>query len=123
MKTEILTGNVAKLHETAAQILATNFMLSIQRDTENRLFTLEAMAEAQWLNISTAARACRPDLSGKIIFRKRHVIARARHEIVQRLKANQDLSTKLAAIRKAQADKLQAEIEAVQAAYVPFSFA
>lgn len=120
MTTEILTGNVAKLHDLAAQILAQSYLYSLDKDTENTFGTLESHVEANWLKIASEAREARPSFSSLIVFRKRHVVEAARWEINQALKANQVLALKLVAIRKAQHDKRQAEIAAEQAAYVPF---
>ena len=120
MKTEILTDNVAKLHDLASCKLAESYLYSLSKDTENTFGTLESHAEATWLKIACETRQARPDLSSRIIFRKRHVIEGARWEIGQALKTNQPLALKLVAIRKAQHDKRQAEIAAEHAAYVPF---
>ena len=120
MQTEILTGNVAKLHDLAASKLAASYLYSLSKDTQNTFGTLESHVEAYWLKIASEARQARPDLSSRIIFRKRHVVEAARWEIKQALEANQPLALKLVAIRKAQHDKRQAEIAAEQAAYVPF---
>jgi hypothetical protein len=120
MKTEILTGNVAKLHDLAAHILAQSYLFSLGKDTQNTFGTLESHVESNWLNIACEARQARPSFSPSIIFRKRHVIEAARWEINQALKANQPLALKLVAIRKAQQAKRDAEIAAEHAAYVPF---
>jgi len=122
MKPEILTGNVAKLHNLAAHTLAQSYLFSLGKDTENTFGTLEFHVEANWIKIASEVRQARPNLSPRIVFRKRHVIEAARWEIGQALKANQPLALKLVAIRKAQNDKRQAEIIAEHAAYVPLSF-
>lgn len=120
MTTEILTGNVAKLHDLAAQKLADSYLYSLSKDTENTFGTLESHVEANWLKIASEAREARPSFSPLIVFRKRHVIEAARWEINQALKANEPLALKLVAIRKAQQAKRDAEIAAEHAAYVPF---
>lgn len=120
MTTEILTGNVADLHNLAAWKLAEYYLFSLSKDTENTFPTLENYAEYGWLRAADYARSARPDFSPRIKWRKRHIIEAARWEINQALKANQPLALKLVAIRKAQHDKRQAEIAAEQAAYVPF---
>lgn len=120
MTTEILTGNVAKLHDLAAHILAQSYLYSLGKDTESTFGTLESHVEANWLKIASEARQARPSFSSLIVFRKRHVVEAARWEINQALKANQPLALKLVAIRKVQHDKRQAEIAAEHAAYVPF---
>jgi len=120
MKTEILTGNVAKLHSLAAWKLADSYLFSLSKDTENSLGTLESHLENYgWVKLASEVRQG-GKFSSRIVFRKRHVIEAARWHIIQRLNANQPLALKLAAIRKAQHDKRQAEIMAEQAAYVPF---
>jgi len=120
MQTEILTGNVAKLHDLAAHILAQSYLFSLGKDTESTFGTLEGHVEANWLKIACEARQARPSFSPCIVFRKRPVIEAARWEINQALNANAQLALKLVAIRKAQHDKRQAEIMAEHAAYVPF---
>ena len=120
MKTEILTGNVAKLHNLAAYKLADSYLFSLSKDTENTFGTLESHAEYGWMRAADYARLARPDFSPRIKWRKHHIIEAARWEITQALNANQPLALKLVAIRKAQHDKRQAEIAADQAAYVPF---
>lgn len=119
MTTEILTGNVAKLHSLTAWKLADSYLFSLSKDTENTFGTLESYAENNLLKLSSEARLG-GKFSSRIILRKRHVIEAARWEINQALKTNQPLALKLVAIRKAQHDKRQAEIAAEQAAYVPF---
>jgi len=120
MITETVSPTISKAIESVAFRLAEAYLANLRRDTENTLGTLESLAETFKYDLASSYYDKCADLGVRNTrFRLESITCNAKYLIRDALRRDPALASKLIAIRDAQRAKVNAEISAEQARWVP----